>query len=70
MVMFSGSYMDDFTGTQNGYLGDHLAQVELNIAGNSLKLKRLEASSESDDVQTGDAFVPLTIEYVAYELAA
>jgi hypothetical protein len=67
-VIFSGSYMDDFTGTQNGFLGDHLYQIEVNIAGTSIKLLRCEGNSESDDVQSGDATVPLTVEYSAYEI--
>ena len=67
-VTFSGSYMDDFTGTENGYLADHLAQLEVDLAGKSIILKRLEATTESDDVQTGDALVPLTVEYAAYEI--
>jgi hypothetical protein len=67
-VVFSGSYMDDFTGTENGFLGDHLAEVMIDLAGQSINLKRLELSSESDDVQTGDATVPLTVEYAAYEI--
>lgn len=68
-VVFSGAYMDDFTGTQNGFLGDHLAQIDLGLAGKKIFLKRLELSSESDDVQTGDATVPLMVEYAAYEIA-
>ena len=67
-VTFSGSYMDDFTGLANGYLGNHLAQIEVDLAGKSIKLLRLEASTESDDVQTAEAFVPLTVEYAAYEI--
>lgn len=65
---FSGSYMESFTGGTNGFLGDHLTQIEVDIAGTSIKLLRCEANSESDDVQTGDSMVPLTVEYAAYEI--
>ncbi len=65
---FSGSYMDDFTGTQNGFLGDHLTQIEVSIAGTSIKLLRCEANSENDDVVSGESMVPLTVEYSAYEI--
>lgn len=67
-VIFSGSFMDDFTATENGYLGDHLKQIEVDIASSKIKLLRLEATSESDDVQTADTPVPLTVEYAAYEI--
>jgi len=62
---FSGSYM-----LHNDFLGDTLDQVEVIVGGVSLFLKRLEANTEADDVQSPDALVPLTIEYTAYEVAA
>ena len=67
-VTFSGSFMDDFTAAQNGFLGDHLKQIEIDIASSKIKLLRLEATSENDDVQTADSPVPLTVEYAAYEI--
>ena len=62
---FSGSYM-----LQGGFLGDTITQIEILVGGVSLKLRRLEANTEADDVQSPDALVPLTVEYTAYELAA
>lgn len=67
-VIFSGSFMDDFKAVENGFLGDHLKQIEIDIANSKIKLLRLEATSESDDVQTADTPVPLTVEYAAYEI--
>lgn len=71
-VLFSGSYMDDFSdfGAENGFLGDHLAQVVIDLAGKSIRLKRLEATTESDDVQQAEAMVPLSVEYMAYEISS
>ena len=67
-VSFSGTYMDDFTGVDNGFLGDHLKQVEIDLAGKSVKLLRLESTTEKDDVQAKDSLVPLSVDYVAYEI--
>ena len=62
---FSGSYM-----LHNSFLGDTVAEIEVLVGGVSLKLRRLEANTEADDVQSPDALVPLAVEYTAYELAA
>jgi len=67
---FSGSYMENFDGTSNAFLGDSLNQVVVYVANESITLKRLEATTESDDVQTGGTLVPLSVEYAVYEIAA
>jgi hypothetical protein len=67
MVTFSGSYMEDFPGT-NAYLADYLTDIVIGIDSDSITLKRLENNSKSDDVQTAETPVPLTVEYSAYEI--
>jgi len=66
-VIFSGSYMEDFPGS-NAFLGDILDELDVYVDSVPIRLKRLELNTESDDVQTGVSLVPLTVEYVAYEL--
>ena len=73
-ITFTGAYMK-MSGS-GGFLGDTLSTLDLNIGGNlglggvALGLKRLESTTEQDDVQTGDSFVPLNVEYAAYEMVA
>ena len=62
---FSGSYM-----LHSAFLGDTVTEIEVVVGGVPLRLRRLEANTEADDVQSSDALVPLTVEYTAYELAA
>jgi hypothetical protein len=69
-VSFTGTYMDDFTGKDNGFLGDHLAQVVIKLGGAEIKMKRLESTIESDDIQAPEAMVPLGVDYAVYELDA
>ena len=75
-VTFTGTYMQasegfsGLSGYSGGYLGDNLDTLEVTIGGVPIRLNRLEATTEQDDVQTGDSFVPLSVEYVAYEIAA
>lgn len=66
-ITFTGTYMQTAGG---GYLGDSLAALNLTIGGVTIGLERLELTTEQDDVQTGDSLVPLSVEYVAYEIAA
>ena len=40
----------------------------LNIGGTTLNMNRMELQTISDDVQTGDSPVPLSVEYAIYEL--
>ena len=49
-------------------LGDDLTLLTLNIDDQVFKLKSLELQSVSDDVQTGDSTVPLTVEYAVYDI--
>lgn len=67
-VTFSGSYMESFDGTSNLFLGDTIDQIELFVASESLKLKRLELTSENDEVQSGSTLTPLTVDYAVYEI--
>lgn len=41
----------------------------IDIGSGSVTMNRMELQSASDDVQTGDALVPVNIEYFIYELA-
>ena len=66
-ITFTGTYIQTSGG---GYLGDAPASIDLNIAGTSIVLSRVENTTEQDDVQVGDSFTPLSVEYVAYEIAA
>jgi len=68
-VTFSGSLIIDFDVAPTGFLGDNLDELKIYIDTETITLKRLESTTESDDVQTGDSFVPLTVEYAAYEIA-
>jgi hypothetical protein len=61
-VTFSGAYMF------KDALGDDLTLLTLNIDDQVFKLKSLELQSVSDDVQTGDVMVPLTVEYAVYDI--
>jgi len=68
-ITFSGSYMAEYgVNAPLGFLGDDAAEVVLNIAGTLLTLKRLEATTESDDIQGAESMVPLNIEYAVYEI--
>ena len=52
----------------DGFLDDTLDSIEIQIANESIGLRRLEATTKNDEVQSADALVPLNIEYAAYEL--
>jgi len=67
-IVLSGAYMADFGSSPLGFLGDTVASAVLNIGGVSLSMTKLEATTEGDDVQTGDAMVPLNVEYAVYHL--
>lgn len=62
-VTFSGSYMF------KDPLGDSLAQLNLTLDNQVLKLKKLENTSVADDLQTGDSMVPLTVDYTVYDIS-
>jgi len=68
-VTFGGSFMEDFPGS-NAFLGDILDELDVYIDTIPIRLKRLELNTESDDLQTSNALVPLMVEYVAYELSS
>jgi hypothetical protein len=61
-VTFSGSYMFSEP------LGDTVAQLNITLDNLVLKLKKLENTSVADDMQTGDAPVPLTVDYAVYSI--
>lgn len=65
-VVFSGSYM------MNAPLANDIALMKLTIDdatnGFVLKMKKLERNVSSDDVQNGDALVPISDEWNVYEL--
>jgi len=63
VATFGGSYM-----LGSGFLGDDILSLSVYVGNKELQLKRLEATTESDDVQSADALVPLTVEYAAYEI--
>jgi len=69
-VIFTGSFILDFDTTPTGYFGDNLDELIVHVGSETLTMKRLEVTSESDDVQSGESLVPLTVEYAAYEIAA
>ncbi len=69
-VVFSGAFMAGFgSPAPSGFLGDTLTELKVLISDEWLKLKRLELNSESDDVQSPESLVPLTVEYAAYEIS-
>jgi hypothetical protein len=69
-VIFTGSFILDFDTTPTGYFGDNLDELIIHVGSETLTIKRLEVTSESDDVQSGESLVPLTVEYAGYEIAA
>ena len=64
-IGLTGSYMADFLGTPQ-FPGDTLTSATIHIGNDAFKLTDLEATTESDDVQTGETLVPLNIDYTAY----
>jgi len=62
-VKLSGSYMF------KDPLGDNLAQVNVTMADQTFKLKKLEATTESDDLRAGNDLVPLTVDYEVYDIS-
>ena len=62
VVTFSGAYMFEQP------LGDSVAELDVTIGAQVLKLKELENTTLADDMQTGDSLVPLTAEYLVYSL--
>lgn len=68
-ITLSGSYMADFGTAPLDFPGDDIAAATLNLADTSLAMSRLEATSESDDVQTADSMVPLNVEYSVYHIS-
>ena len=69
-IVFTGSFILDLDTTPTGYFGNNLDQLVVYVGSETLTMNRLEVTSESDDVQTGDSLVPLTVEYAGYEIAA
>ena len=61
-VTFSGSYM--FTGETADVVNG-----SVKIASQTFTMTQMELQSVSDDVQTGDALVPLTAEYAVYGIS-
>jgi hypothetical protein len=49
-------------------LGDSVAQLNVTMGSQVLKLKKLENTTVADDMQTGDSPVPLAVEYLVYNL--
>jgi len=61
-VTFNGSYM------LKDRLGDNIDELDIVLGDQTFKLKKLENTTVSDDLQTGDALVPLTVEYAVYNI--
>jgi len=61
-VTLSGSYM------LRDRLGDNIDELDVILDDQTLKLKMLENTTVSDDLQNSDALVPLTVEYAVYNL--
>ena len=64
-INLTGSYMADFLATPE-FPGDSLTDAIIYIGDDGFKLTDLEATTESDDVQTAETLVPLNIDYTAY----
>ena len=62
-VTFSGNYM-----MRSSFLGDEIVEAITHIGTKTLKLRRMEANTEADDIPGLDALVPLAVDYSVYEL--
>jgi len=63
-VSFSGNYM-----MRDTFLGDEIVLANAHMGTKVLELRRMEASTESDDLPGQDSLVPLAVDYSIYELA-
>ena len=62
---FSGNYM-----MKDGFLGDEIEEAIASVGTGTteLKMRRMEATTEADDIPGLDSLVPLAVDYSIYEL--
>jgi hypothetical protein len=65
-VTFSGDYMLKASSADGGTGAE--IDGELTLADQTFKINSMELQSISDDLQTGDSLVPLSVEYAVYDI--
>ena len=71
IITFTGDYifLEDPNLTGDFLVPDDVTTIDVNIAGESLGLRELELTSDTDAVQSPDALTPIAVDYNVYELA-
>lgn len=67
-VVFTGDYM--FVDVATFSSPDTLASLYVTMGNEQIKLEELELTTDTDNLQGGDAIVPVSLEYAAYTLVS